>query len=56
MSASTQITNTEIFAFKAVLVFKLLSHKFLFTNRKDNRNCQKKAIANFTGKLLQNYK
>ena len=38
MIASTQITNTEIFAFIAVLVFKLLSHKALFINRKDNRN------------------
>ena len=39
MIASTQITNTEIFAFIAVLVFKLLSWKVLFINRKDNRNC-----------------
>ena len=31
MIASTQITNTEIFAFIAVLVFKLLSRKVLFT-------------------------
>ena len=38
MIASTQITNTEIFAFIAVLVFKLLSRKVLFINRKDNRN------------------
>ena len=37
--ASTEITNTEIFAFIAVLVFKLLSCKVLFLNRKDNRNC-----------------
>ena len=35
----TQITSTEIFAFIAVLVFKLLSRKTLFINRKDNRNC-----------------
>ena len=41
MIASTQITNTEIFAFIAVLVFKLLSRKVLFMNRKDNRNCEK---------------
>ena len=34
MIASTQITNTEIFAFIAVLVFKLLSTKFLFISRK----------------------
>ena len=39
MIASTQITSTEILAFIAVLVFKLLSRKVLFTNRKDNRNC-----------------
>ena len=39
MIASTQITNTEIFTFIAVLVFKLLSRKILFINRKDNRNC-----------------
>ena len=32
MIASTQITNSEIFAFIAVLVFKLLSHKGLFIN------------------------
>ena len=30
MTTSTKITNTEIFAFIAVLVFKLLSHKVLF--------------------------
>ena len=34
----TQITNTEIFALVAALVFKLLSRKVLFINRKDNRN------------------
>ena len=39
MIASEQITNTEIFAFIAALVLKLLSRKVLFTNRKDNRNC-----------------
>ena len=39
MIASTQVTSTEIFAFIAVLVFKLLSRKVLFINRKDNRNC-----------------
>ena len=39
MIASTQITSTEIFVFIAVLVFKLLSRKILFINRKDNRNC-----------------
>ena len=38
MIASTQITCTEIFTFIAVLVFKLLSRKVLFINRKENRN------------------
>ena len=35
MIASRQVTNTEVFAFIAVLVFKLLSRKVLFINRKD---------------------
>ena len=39
MIASTQITNTEIFAFIAILIFKLLSRKVLFKHIKDNRNC-----------------
>ena len=39
MFASTQITNTEILAFIAVLVFKLMNRQVLFINRKDNRNC-----------------
>ena len=39
MIASTQITNTEVFAFTVALVFKLLSRKVLFINRNDNRNC-----------------
>ena len=38
MIPSTQITNTEILAFIAVLVFKLFSRKVWFINRKDNRN------------------
>ena len=37
--SSTQITNTEILAFIAVLVFKLFSREILFVNRKDNINC-----------------
>ena len=41
MISSTQTTSTEIFAFVAVLVFKLLSCKVLFTNKIDNRNCYK---------------
>ena len=39
MIASRQITNTDIFALIAALVFKLLGHKVLFINRKDNRTC-----------------
>ena len=39
MVVATQITNTEISAFIAVLVFKLISRKVLFINRKGNRNC-----------------
>ena len=35
MIASTQVTNTEVFAFIAVLVSKLLSRKVLFINRKE---------------------
>ena len=57
MIASTQITNTEIFAFIAVLVFKFLSREVLFINRKDDRKIDMllfKKIANFTSKLLQN--
>ena len=34
-----QIRLTEIFTFKAVVVFKLLNHDVLFKNRKDGRNC-----------------
>ena len=39
MIALTQITRAGIFAFMAVLVFKLLIRKVLFINIKDNRNC-----------------
>ena len=39
MIASTQIPNTEIFEFMAVLLFKLLRRKVLLINRKDNRSC-----------------
>ena len=34
MTASTQITNTEIFAFIAVLVFQLMSRKVLFKQKR----------------------
>ena len=60
MLASIQTTNTEIFAFIAVVVFKLLNSTVLFIKRKDNRNLKSrllfKKIANFTSKLVQNYK
>ena len=39
MIASRQITDAEVFAFKTVLVLKLLNRKVLFIKRKDNRNC-----------------
>ena len=39
MIASALITKTEVSAFIAVPVFKLLSRKILFVNRKDNTNC-----------------
>ena len=39
MIASAQIKNNEVFVFITVLVFTLLSHKILFINRRDNRNC-----------------
>ena len=38
MIASTQITNTEMFALIAVLVFKLLSRKILFINKNIKEN------------------
>ena len=41
MTVSIQITNTDIFAFIAVLVFKLLIRNVLFTHKKGNRNCEK---------------
>ena len=37
MIPSTQTINTEIFAFIAVVVPKLLSRKFLLINRKDEK-------------------
>ena len=43
------MTNTEIFAFLPVLVFKLLSRKVLFINGTDKRNSYKAGY--FTGKL-----
>ena len=53
-----QIRNTEIFAFIAFLIFKLLSREVLFTNRKQYKLLKSwplyKKIANFTGKLKKN--
>ena len=39
MITSTQIANTEISTFIALLILKLLRCKVMFINRKDNRNC-----------------
>ena len=57
----SQIANIEILSFRAILVFKLLRRKALLMNRNDNKNCWKvgyfsKKTANFTGRLLRNYK
>ena len=41
MTVSTKIVNTEIDVFIVALDLKLLSRKFLFIYRKDNRNCYK---------------
>ena len=56
MIVSTQITNTEIFAFIVVLVFKLLRLNVFFINTKRQKKQLKsklllKKIANLTGKL-----
>ena len=62
MTASTQITKSEMFSFTAVLVFnKLLSCKVLFIQKKRQKKLLKsrllfKKIANFMGKFLQNCK
>ena len=45
MIALIQITNTEIFPFIVILIFKLSTRRVLF-----------KKMANFTGELLQSYK
>ena len=60
MIASTQITNAEVFAFIAVLVFKLLTRNFCLKTEKTIETVKSRLlflkIANFTCKLLQNYK
>ena len=60
MIALSQTTNYEIFTFITVLVFKLLSRKVLFINKKRQQKLLKrtllfKTMANFMVKLLQNY-
>ena len=39
MIVTTQTTDTEIYTFIAVSVFKLLCRKVLFVDRKDHGNC-----------------
>ena len=58
MIASTPKSNTGIFAFISILVFRILNRKVLFINRRNNRNFKKntllfKKTAKFMGKLLQ---
>ena len=58
MIASIQITNTEILALIAVLVFILLCFKLLFVNKKIQKELLKssllfKIIENFTGKYCK---
>ena len=58
MIASTQKTNTEIFAFKVGLVFKLFSREVLIVKDKRQYKLLKmsllfKKTASFTDKLLQ---
>ena len=54
------LQHAEIFPFIAVLAFKLLSRKVLFYKQKRQQKLLKSRlffkIANFAGKLLQNYK
>ena len=59
--SASSFKNAEIFAFVFFLVFKLLSCKIVFLNRKDSRNYYKSLllfikIANLTRKSLQNNK
>ena len=60
MIASTKITNAEILAFIAVLVFKLMNRSFVYKQKRQKKLLKSrlllKKITNFTGKLLQNYK
>ena len=60
MVAPTQITNTQIFSFLAVLDFKLLSRKVVYKQKRRKKLLKSrlffKKLASFTGKLLQNNK
>ena len=61
MITPKQITNTEIFVIRAVLVFMLLSRKVLFIKQKRQQKLLISRLlfkkrANFMAKLLQNYK
>ena len=60
MIALKQITETEIFVFIAIQVFKLLSSKILFIVHKKKKMLKSRLLfrkrANFKGTLLQNYK
>ena len=55
MITSTQITSTGIFAFIAVLLFKLLSCSFFVSNQKKQKLLNSRVLfkktANITGKL-----
>ena len=64
MTFSTQVTSTDIFSFMAVIFLSygaiFLSYGVLFISRKRFKKLLKsrlffREIANFTGKLLQNY-
>ena len=59
--ASTQTTNTKISAFIAVLVFKQLSPKVLFINKKRQQKLLKsrlhfKEIESFTSKFRHGFR
>ena len=56
MITSTQITSTVIFAFIAVLVLKLLNRKVAYQCKRQYRLLKSRLLANFTSKLLENYK
>ena len=60
MIASTEITNTDIFAFIAVLGFTSLSRKVFYKQKRQKKLLKNRLLfkktANSTGKLLRNYK